>query len=280
MTMPHERTRTVVQTGEFLAELAQDQALPYRVRQNAKFLLRHYPSRFVVLLAGRLEEEGGSILEIAGPIFSSSLEAPPLKAVQSVINDVTAVITFKAPGRVMQKISVRITDGLGQATLDILEQAIDEARCLMSQGSIYKTPESSLALRERVALAQAQINLLNNGDWISDRELGTLAELPSETVHLQVEKWKSSGLIFYLRHLGTDYFPRYVLDAKNSYRPLTGVAPVITALIPIEDNWRLAFWFDTPCSALGGQRPKDRIQIAPQDVLKAAKAKRSDSVRD
>lgn len=131
MTMPHERTRAVVQTGEFLAELLRDQSLPSRVRQNAKFLLRHFPSRWVVLLAGRIEEEGGALLELAGPNFSSSLEAPASSAEQSGVDDEVAVITFNATNRVLREIKVERTDGFGQSILEILEQTTIEAILLM-----------------------------------------------------------------------------------------------------------------------------------------------------
>ncbi|MDY0835242.1 BPSL0761 family protein [Pseudomonas sp. SED1] len=40
--MPCERTRSIVQAGEFLRELSRDQTLPESVRQQAKGLLRHY----------------------------------------------------------------------------------------------------------------------------------------------------------------------------------------------------------------------------------------------
>jgi len=42
--MPHERTRSLVQTGEFLQELAKNAELPELMRRQAKALLRHYPS--------------------------------------------------------------------------------------------------------------------------------------------------------------------------------------------------------------------------------------------
>lgn len=45
MTMPGERTRAVIQTHEFLVELSRDTSLPAKVRRDAKFLLRHYPSK-------------------------------------------------------------------------------------------------------------------------------------------------------------------------------------------------------------------------------------------
>lgn len=44
MTMPHERTRSVVQAREFLEELRKRADLPESVRREAHRLLRHYPS--------------------------------------------------------------------------------------------------------------------------------------------------------------------------------------------------------------------------------------------
>ena len=75
MTMPFERTRSVAQTDAFLEELARDTEVPERVRQNAHFLLRHFPTKHDVLQAGRIEEQAKKIgLGAFGPVFSSSTE--------------------------------------------------------------------------------------------------------------------------------------------------------------------------------------------------------------
>lgn len=44
MTMPCERTRSVVQAREFLRELMESADVPESVRREARRLLRHYPS--------------------------------------------------------------------------------------------------------------------------------------------------------------------------------------------------------------------------------------------
>lgn len=44
MTTVHERTSSLVETGEFLAQLSKDIALPDHIRSQAIRLLRHYPS--------------------------------------------------------------------------------------------------------------------------------------------------------------------------------------------------------------------------------------------
>lgn len=75
MTMPNERSRAVVNIRDFLVALSQDSALPERVRHDAKFLLRHYPTRDDVILAGKIEEQSENLpIEALGPVFSSSIK--------------------------------------------------------------------------------------------------------------------------------------------------------------------------------------------------------------
>lgn len=73
MTTPHERTRSVIQTRDFLIELSRDTSLPERVRRDAKFLLRHYPSQEDMLTASRIEEDTNSFSGLMGPVFSSAI---------------------------------------------------------------------------------------------------------------------------------------------------------------------------------------------------------------
>jgi hypothetical protein len=75
MTMPFERTRSVAQTHAFLTVLACDTEVSERIRQNARFLLRHFPTKNEVLLAGRIEEEARKLgLGAFSTVFSSSTE--------------------------------------------------------------------------------------------------------------------------------------------------------------------------------------------------------------
>ncbi|WP_090268487.1 BPSL0761 family protein [Pseudomonas panipatensis] len=75
MTMPHERTRAVLQTRDFLLEISRDQTLSEKIRHDAKFLLRHYPSEFDLKMAGRIEESVREFpIGTLGPIFSSHVD--------------------------------------------------------------------------------------------------------------------------------------------------------------------------------------------------------------
>ena len=82
MTLPHERTRSVIKTEEFLRELARNTELPQDIRSYANSLLRHYPSADQIFSLGRLEaclvssddEYRRRMLAFHQPLFSSSLD--------------------------------------------------------------------------------------------------------------------------------------------------------------------------------------------------------------
>ena len=79
MTMPHERTRAVLQARDFLVELSKNKALPEEVWKGAKHLLRHYPSSSDIEIAGTIEQNSDHFSASFGPIFSASPEFEPGK---------------------------------------------------------------------------------------------------------------------------------------------------------------------------------------------------------
>ncbi|MDP9691324.1 UNVERIFIED_ORG: hypothetical protein J2W82_005015 [Pseudomonas mohnii] len=72
MTMPHERTRSIIQARDFLVALSRDQALPESIRNEARRLLRHYPTSNEILLAGKVEEQMNNGLP--APFLSSTID--------------------------------------------------------------------------------------------------------------------------------------------------------------------------------------------------------------
>lgn len=56
MTMPCERTRALIQTGEWLESIRLDPNQSVENKNAAMHLLRHYPSRREILLEGKKQE--------------------------------------------------------------------------------------------------------------------------------------------------------------------------------------------------------------------------------
>lgn len=75
MTLPYERTWAVIETRRFLAELLANRRIPSSVREQARILLRHYPSASHVLHAGwQALADPNLVLE---PIFDMSTDGSP-----------------------------------------------------------------------------------------------------------------------------------------------------------------------------------------------------------
>lgn len=73
MTMPHERSRAIVKTQEFLEQFSRDASQSEEIRKSAIHLLRHYPSKSEVLMQGRIQE-GLAAKYGYQPFLSSKLE--------------------------------------------------------------------------------------------------------------------------------------------------------------------------------------------------------------
>ena len=72
MTMPSERSRSIIQVREFLVNLSRNKTQHEAVHTEARRLLRHYPTADEVLLAGRLEEKREYAL--LGTFLSSNID--------------------------------------------------------------------------------------------------------------------------------------------------------------------------------------------------------------
>lgn len=71
MTLPHERTRSLIQAGELLQELSKDTGLAETIRKQATAVLRHYPSKEEVVQIGKRDEMADNVF---GPLLSSDIE--------------------------------------------------------------------------------------------------------------------------------------------------------------------------------------------------------------
>ncbi|WP_345890254.1 BPSL0761 family protein [Pseudomonas sp. PDNC002] len=83
MTLPSERTRSIVLARELLTQLEQDPAQREDVRSLAGQILRHYPSKGEVLLQGMIEESRPRSAGLS-PFLSSVLTTHSLRTNESL----------------------------------------------------------------------------------------------------------------------------------------------------------------------------------------------------
>jgi hypothetical protein len=68
MSTPLELTRSLVQAGAFLVELTSDDRVPSRVRDEARRLLRHFPT------VDHVEALAASAVGVVGPLLDTRIE--------------------------------------------------------------------------------------------------------------------------------------------------------------------------------------------------------------
>lgn len=82
MTLPSERTRSVIQTEDFLKKICVNPEIPESIRNEAKYLLRHFPTADDIKTIGRLEEfllkppgdkKREMLISLHMPLFSSKI---------------------------------------------------------------------------------------------------------------------------------------------------------------------------------------------------------------
>ncbi len=115
--------------------------------------------------------------------------------------------------------------------------------------------------------AQAYRQIFTGSKWLTAQEIGELANLGTGNPVATVNRWKKERKIFAVHRDGRDYFPRYGLGPD--FRPRPQLAQVLKVLAGY-DGERLAAWFESTSSFLGGKRPREVVATAPKSVVDAA----------
>jgi hypothetical protein len=123
-----------------------------------------------------------------------------------------------------------------------------------------------VAQRLRTRAAEA---VLSGTEWLTARQVGERANPNAANKHDFANRLLKGRHIFAIQHQGQNRFPAYALDDHG--RPLPAIAQVMAVLQGYEPR-RLASWFESTSSHLGGRRPREVIQHDPQAVVSAARA--------
>ncbi len=130
-------------------------------------------------------------------------------------------------------------------------------------------PPEHLMIEARMA-GEARAAVIETADWLTAAQLSEVAGFGGLNPSAQPNRWKREGRIFAIRQAGSDLFPGYALNPEAGYRPIPGLAPILSLFEPEMDEWEIAIWFASVNSYLGGTMPKDLLLREPGRVLAAA----------
>lgn len=189
---------------------------------------------------------------------------------ETVSNEpVVAVVLPRASGASAGAIA-RTLENIAQLVPSLIASQQEQTIKAVVEALMPKVMPTPNVLKEAEMQARARAAVLASGDWLTAAEIASAAGFSASNPSAQPSKWKRDKAIFTISHNGTDYFPGYGLDPSAGYRPLKALAKVIGILDGSKDGWGMAYWFMSPNSFLGGQRPQDLIRSAPQRVADAA----------
>ncbi|MFN8621194.1 MAG: hypothetical protein U0869_10660 [Chloroflexota bacterium] len=127
------------------------------------------------------------------------------------------------------------------------------------------TPAHVLQLQRNASLraaALAEQGTLNAGDLARLRGIETVNE------HATPARWLKERRVFAVDGPHERRFPAFQFTADG--QPRRSLQPILGALPAALSGWEILLWFSAPNGWLGGARPVDRLEAAPDEVARAA----------
>lgn len=160
----------------------------------------------------------------------------------------------------LQAIAPFVADGTLRQQDTVFRNVVDAV--------IAGTPMRSLDA-VRAALEQRAIAAIFSGtEWVTADQIGRLRDPAAKNPHGTANRWRAEGKVFALTKGGVLYYPRYAFDEVLDPQPV--VAEVLAVLAGCSP-YRLAAWFESTNSHLGGARPREHLARHAAAVLAAAR---------
>ncbi|WP_263562250.1 hypothetical protein [Paucibacter sp. DJ1R-11] len=126
------------------------------------------------------------------------------------------------------------------------------------------------ALRETLE-QHTVVAVLNGAKWLTAQGVASLWKSEPADALYSAGDWLREGLLFAIDHEGRRLFPGYAFN--DSGEPIPALKEVLSVFEGYSP-FRLAAWFESASSQLGGVRPRELIAHDPAAVIAAAKAQK------
>jgi hypothetical protein len=162
-----------------------------------------------------------------------------------------------------RKLTLQVRETINQLERESIQALVDQV-------------EPARPAAKRIDLEKRAIEaVLQGSEWSSAAEIGQRLDDRAVNPHAAVSRWQSAGRIFGIDHRGRKIYPSYVFDASG--KPLPEVKEILSILSGYSP-FRIASWFESTNSFLGGKRPREVIASDPQTVVAAARDHRTGPV--
>lgn len=164
-------------------------------------------------------------------------------------------------------------DGKVSNMLSLMQQAQENqaaaARAAGIQALVDAAPIRGLdELRARLTQRSVEA-VLGGTEWLTAAEVGALADPAAANRHAYASRLIKDGRVFAIERSGVKHYPRYAFDPLGN--PLPALREVLRILAG-QSPFRIASWFESASSMLGGKRPRELLEADPASVIAAARA--------
>ena len=132
---------------------------------------------------------------------------------------------------------------------------------------VGEVPMRPLDMKLAKLQARALERIYSGTPWLTAEQIGTLGKHGTANPAAAAHRWKANEQLFAIRREGRDMYPRYALG--DAFTPLPVIKRVLKTLVG-HDPLRVAGWFESTSSFLGGKRPRELIASKPERVVLAA----------
>jgi len=119
-------------------------------------------------------------------------------------------------------------------------------------------------------LTEAKTFVINSKNYMTAEEIAEIAGYSGSDPSSWLNQWVRDKMIFVFIHDDVDYFPSYVLDPQNGWKPCAAMAEILAIFNGEKGGWGCAFWFEAVNGYLGGKAPREILALDPERVIKAA----------
>jgi len=155
-----------------------------------------------------------------------------------------------------------LPDPVNDASVNVAEPVA--VQDMVDQAPIRRPDPVAERLQQR-----AVQQVLSGTTWLSSKEVGEQADPAAKNKHALASRLLGQRRVFAIHRRGQYEFPRYQFDPLG--QPIDAVAGVL-GIFDGYTPFRIASWFESTSSELGGRRPREVLADDPHAVLDAAKA--------
>ncbi len=137
------------------------------------------------------------------------------------------------------------------------------AQTLIDATPVRQISDARLRLEQRAVEA-----VLQGTPWLTAQQVGLRHNPDAANPHAAASRWQQAGRLFAIERAGKRLYPGYAFDEFGQPLPaLPAVLQILAGLTP----FRLAAWFESTHSMLGGRRPRECLATEPAAVIAAAR---------